>query len=81
MTEQTMGELTLQNLKAYIFSRGQVSLRELALVFKESPDLIEGMLQHWLKKGKIEKALKTTACAKTCVRCPVDAFTLYAIKT
>ena len=58
--------MILSELKNYVKSRRQVSLKDAALHFDVEPDAIRGMLDFWVSKGKISKHSSAAACAGGC---------------
>jgi len=61
--------MILSELKNYVKSRRQVSLKDAALHFDVDPDAIRGMLEFWVSKGKISKHGNDAACAVGCASC------------
>jgi hypothetical protein len=58
--------MILSELKDYVKSRRQVSLGDAALHFDAEPEAIRGMLEFWVRKGKISKHGNDGACAGGC---------------
>ncbi len=58
--------MILSDLKNYVKSRRQVSLKDAALHFDVEPEAIRGMLEFWVCKGKINKYSSDAACAGGC---------------
>ena len=58
--------MILSELKNYVKSRGQVSLKDAALHFDVEADAIRGMLDFWVSKGKVSKRSNDAACAGGC---------------
>ncbi len=58
--------MILSELKDYVKSRRQVSLKDAALHFDVEPEAIRGMLEFWVRKGKISKHGNDAACAGGC---------------
>lgn len=54
--------MILSDLKDYVKTRRQVSLKDAALHFDVEPNVIEGMLEFWVSKGKISKQTNESAC-------------------
>lgn len=54
--------MILSDLKDYVKSRRQVSLKDAALHFDVEPEAIRGMLDFWVSKGKIRKYSNQTGC-------------------
>lgn len=58
--------MILSELKGYVKSRGQVSLKEAALHFDVEPEAVRGMLEFWVSKGKISRYINDADCAGGC---------------
>jgi len=58
--------MILSDLKNYVKSRQQVSLRDAALHFDVEPEAISGMLAFWISKGKISRYSNPPACGGGC---------------
>ncbi len=58
--------MILSDLKNYVKSRRQVSLRDAALHFDVEPEAIRGMLEFWVSKGKISKHVNDAGCGGDC---------------
>lgn len=58
--------MILSDLKNYVKSRRQVSLRDVALHFDVEPEAIGGMLAFWVSKGKISRYSNPQACGGGC---------------
>ena len=58
--------MILSDLKNYVKTRRQVSLKDAALHFDVEPDVIEGMLEFWIGKGKISKQSNELVCGGGC---------------
>jgi len=54
--------MILSELKNYVKSRRQVSLRDLVLHFDAEPEAIRGMLEFWISKGRISKQVSEVSC-------------------
>ncbi len=58
--------MILSDLKNYVKTRRQVSLKDAALHFEVEPNVIEGMLEFWISKGRISKQSNESACGGGC---------------
>jgi ferrous iron transport protein A len=58
-------QLSLRDLKSYLIQYRQVTLNDLSYHFKQPPELIQAMLQHWIQKGKVVR-IHISACQKGC---------------
>lgn len=61
--------MNLIKLKNHLNNVKQANLFDLSRALKINPDVVKDMLQHWMRKGKICKVLRTDACGKTCSQC------------
>ena len=59
--------MDLRQLKAYLIEHKQATLMDLANHFRTEPDLIQGMLTHWIRKGKVEHT-HIEECSKGCCK-------------
>ena len=57
--------MILTELKAYLISKGKAPLIDMAHHFDVAPDAVKGMLEHWIRKGKVRR-LEGSACDKGC---------------
>lgn len=69
--------MILADIRSYLERRGQASLADLALHFDSDPDALRGMLQVWIRKGRVSKGTATAACGSSCCRCDPAATELY----
>ena len=58
----------LLGIRQYLIERQRASLQDLALHFDTTPDAMRGMLEIWIKKGKIIKcdAAACGGCSSGC---------------
>ena len=45
--------MSLLELKEYLKNRNVVSINDLCIHFRTSPETLEPMLEHWIRKGKL----------------------------
>ncbi len=57
--------MILTDIKQYLQTNNRAVLIDLARHFDVTPDAMRGMLEHWIRKGKI-KHLKGNICSKGC---------------
>lgn len=52
-------------VKNYMTRQGVTSLQQLALHFQVEPDAMRGMLEHWIRKGRVRRqaACHRSACS------------------
>jgi predicted ArsR family transcriptional regulator len=69
--------MMLSAIKEYLAQRGQATLADIALHVDAEPDAVRGMLQQWVRKGRVERRKVEAACATSCNRCDPAAMELY----
>ncbi len=67
----------LVDLRNYLLERRRVSLRDLAWHFGVEPDAMRGMLEHWIRKGKIKREESCPPCGSGCCNCAPDLTEFY----
>lgn len=63
--------MNLTDLKSYLLQHEQVTLADLAHHFRADAEVVETMLAHWVRKGKVEHQ-KLTTCGKGCCKIATD---------
>ncbi|MBV5320012.1 MAG: FeoC-like transcriptional regulator [Chlorobium phaeobacteroides] len=61
--------MTLTDLKGFIQERRRVSLSEIAGYFKADMAMIESMLDHWIRKGRVQVKQADAFSASCCGKC------------
>jgi putative ferrous iron transport protein C len=69
--------MILAEIRDYLSLRGQATLADIALHFEADPAAVRGMLQQWVRKGRIEQRKVEAACGTSCSRCDPAARELY----
>ena len=69
--------MILTEVRDYIRDSRQVPLRDLALHFNMDEEAMRGVLEHWIRKGKIKQLPEGTSCAG-CSSCTPDAIEIFA---
>jgi predicted ArsR family transcriptional regulator len=69
--------MMLSTIRTYLSQRGQATLAEIAMHVDAEPDAVRGMLQHWIRKGRVEQRKVEAACGSSCNRCDPAAMELY----
>ena len=69
--------MILSQIRDYLKQRGQCTLSDIALHFDTDADAIRGMLDVWIKKGKIEKRSATGSCGSSCQSCDPASTEVY----
>ena len=70
--------MILSQIAAYIEKRGQASLADIALHFDVDPNAIRGMLEVWVRKGRIVRLGTQTGCGTSCTQCDSNQTEVYA---
>ena len=68
--------MILSDIRDYLRQRGQASLSDIALHFDSEPDAIRGMLDTWVRKGRVVKLDGGSACGG-CNQCDAAANEVY----
>ena len=61
--------MILSEVRDYLKQRGQCTLSDIALHFDTDANAVRGMLDVWIKKGKVEKSSATASCGTSCQSC------------
>ena len=69
--------MILSDIKQYLQQRGQASLGDIAIHFDSSPDAVRGMLDIWIRKGKVRKRMANSACGDSCNQCDSSSTEIY----
>lgn len=69
--------MILAEVRDYLKERGQCTLSDIALHFDCDADAVRGMLDVWIRKGKIEKRYATASCGTSCQSCDPAATEVY----
>ena len=69
--------MILSEIRDYLKQRGQCTLSDVALHFDSNADAVRGMLDIWVKKGKVEKRSATASCGTSCQSCDPAATEIY----
>lgn len=57
--------MTLSDIRSYLSERKMAPLRDIALHFDSDPDALRGMLDHWIRKGKVRRH-QDDGCRSNC---------------
>jgi hypothetical protein len=66
----------LTDLRRYLQQRGQASLTDIAYHLDAEPDAIKGMLEHWIRKGRVRRHEAGAACSG-CSKCDAAKMEVY----
>ena len=69
--------MILSDIRAYLAARGEATLADVALHFDITPDAARGMLEVWIRKGKIGRRMISASCGGSCSQCDAAATEIY----
>jgi len=69
--------MILSDIKRYLQERRTATLSDIALHFDSDPDAVRGMLEHWVRKGKVERRTLKASCGDGCNQCDPLTTELY----
>ena len=69
--------MILADIKAYLMQHQQASLLDIATHFQSSPDAVRGMLEIWIRKGRVIRYQPSSACNSGCNKCNQHQTELY----
>ncbi|MBI4776545.1 MAG: FeoC-like transcriptional regulator [Deltaproteobacteria bacterium] len=65
--------MILAEIRRYLMERKRATLGDLALHFDTEPDAMRGMLEQWIRKGKVLRLDIQGSCGKACSTCCCDS--------
>ena len=68
--------MILTDIRRYLEHRRQASLGDIARYLDADPEAVRGMLEHWMRKGRVRRHLAGAACGG-CGQCKADALEVY----
>lgn len=69
--------MILTEIKQYLKSNRSASLTDLSVRFHVEPDAMRGMLDQWIKKGRIKKLPEGSGCSNCCANCNSGHLEIY----
>jgi hypothetical protein len=69
--------MILADIRSYLQQRQRASLSDIALHLGSDPDAVRGMLERWIRKGKVRKLMANAACNSSCKVCDPTATEFY----
>ena len=69
--------MILSDIKKYFSSQQVASLPDLSVHFSVDPDAMRGMLEQWVRKGKLRKLPQGALCPSCCGACDSDNLEIY----
>ena len=61
--------MILSDVKRYLSKNTRMTLSDLSVHFDTEPDAMRGMLENWVRKGKVRKHNADGGCSKGCGKC------------
>jgi putative ferrous iron transport protein C len=58
--------MILQEIKQYVKDRKQASLQDIAVHFDKEPETVRGILDFWVRKGRIKLQTQSPSCSGSC---------------
>lgn len=68
--------MILTDIKAYLETHKRVALMDIAYHFDVTPQAVEGLLAHWIRKGKVRR-LEGHYCQQGCCQAASQYLTFY----
>jgi hypothetical protein len=69
--------MILSDIKKYFSERPAASLADLSVHFNVDPDAMRGMLDQWIRKGKLRRLPEGASCSSCCESCNSDNLEIY----
>jgi len=69
--------MILSDIRNYLQQRGQASLNDIAMHFDTPPEAVKGMLEIWIKKGRVQRHLANPSCGSSCSQCAPATTEIY----
>lgn len=69
--------MILSQLRQYLRLNRRAALHDLSLHFRVEPDALRGMLDQWMRRGKVRRLPAGTPCAGGCCRCDPASVEIY----
>ncbi len=69
--------MILSELRTYLQQKRRVTLNDLVLHFDIDADALRGMLEKWIRKGRLRKIPVDSACGTQCCKCDPALTELY----
>jgi hypothetical protein len=61
--------MILAELRSLLQTKKAMNLWQLTKCLQVEPDVMRDMLQHWIRKGKVQKCPSMPGCGSKCVKC------------
>ena len=73
--------MILSDIRSYLEQRGQATLADIAMHFEADRDAVRGMLEIWMRKGKVHRKMATASCGNSCKQCDPATTEIYVWRT
>ena len=77
MTERGVVVMILRDIKDYLSQQRMASIAELSLHFGVDRDAMRGMLDHWIRKGRLHRLSQEKSCSGCCGECESNHLEMY----
>lgn len=69
--------MILSDIKQYLSQRGSASLSDICIHFDTDPEAMRGMLEQWIRKGRVQKQPISASCGSGCNKCNPETIEIY----
>lgn len=69
--------MILTEIKKYLMEKRVASLTDLSVRFNVEPDAMRGMLNQWIKKGRLRQLPRGVKCSRCCGECDSENLEIY----
>ncbi len=69
--------MILAEVKNYLMTRGRAPLFDIALHLESDPEAVRGMLDRWVRKGKVRRLSLKSSCGRSCNECTPESTEIY----
>ena len=69
--------MILAEIKKYLMLCQRAMLGDIALHVEADVDAVRGMLEYWMRKGKVRKTMVTAVCGSGCCKCDIATTEIY----
>jgi len=69
--------MILSDIKEYFSNHGMASLADLSVHFSVEVEAMRGMLEQWVRKGKLRKLPRGASCSSCCEACNSNNLEIY----
>ena len=69
--------MILSDIKQYLSQRGNATLVDICIHFDTKPEAMRGMLEQWIRKGKVQKHSMDASCGGSCTKCDPESTEIY----